>query len=483
MPAPTLKTIAPDIARISGRPVRRYWADAIGDLAAAPNHRSSPYGRGPGRLDGWNPTYYASVRPDVIAAGVALDEHWRAIGRFEGWPAYEDAPALSVLEPGTEVWVPAPEVDFPDVYAPPGAREVVLKVRVTRFGKPCERSFEGRFQVQGGSLNVPGQSFATARSHPTQGSIMRVVWQAPVEMVGRSGTVNTAVVSNENIFIVNAVIHLNTPAPDGYRYDDAALPPEPVLPKLGRHDDEVQLFEDRDTSHDHHYRLNGSLPIVPPGTVLANGRDITADLCPIIDGPERFRRFRIADVSNAPIRYDGIDWNYVAAGFETNKVAYVDGIWQAKMQVRGFPHLDSAPWWGIHADGSWPPELDILEMIRGGQAATFHGNDQGSGEGKPQVSFPYRVTEGIRTITLQRLTIEWQGYERRWFRLWDQHQGEAAYLVGEGPDYMRDWPIGFTCNMELGGAGGSLQEALASPVKPSTYEGTDLYWVRYWKPA
>jgi len=127
---------------------------------------------------------------------------------------------------------------------------------------------------------------------------------------------------------------------------------------------------------------------------------------------------------------------YVAAMISGERVhAQRWGYWQIRMRVNRLGRGHHLAVWLLPVDGSWPPEIDIVEVV-GHDPSIFYTNAHGSSTGLAS----YRAPNGA--FGWHTFGFEWTPWSMRW-----TCEGQ---VVREQPSYIADKDLYFLISWEIG---------------------------------
>lgn len=414
----------------------------------------SAYARDPNRADGFNPIWYNHANPDIAAAGIDPLQHFINNGVWEGRLPYEGAPPFAD-EPLYWSKAPAPTVVMHDVYAQSGATSVKLPICLTRNGAPAERSYTGGVYLAnapGGGVNTMGAQplETTVLFLPSNGDCAMFTVPVPTNQVGSFSasfqSFDTPIASG------SAHVYVNTPVPAGYV---PLVPPAPtaapVEPVIATWDFQTDFLGSLDDLTKQGFRVGGNgggVNNMDGAWVTLNTRTVSGATpnpykIETIEGRPT-RVLRPVDQHNDPIVDPSgarRDWAMGGLLLPAGIGPGVQTLRFAMLNMRG--GVDGA-WWEIGEGEVWPPELDILELIRGGGAMTTHDFQTLA---KQSLVLP-NVNDGhFHDLTIERTTD---------FRI---HAWLDHVLIVDSPDYLRGFRMNNFFSEEGigGGAAGDLQ--------------------------
>jgi hypothetical protein len=111
------------------------------------------------------------------------------------------------------------------------------------------------------------------------------------------------------------------------------------------------------------------------------------------------------------------------------------GYWEIRLRVTRLGRGQHLAVWLLPSDGSWPPEIDIVEMV-GQDPATFHTNAHGSPVGLAS----YRAPNGA--TGWHSFGFEWTPSVMRWFCEGRLVREQASYIADKELYLLVSWEIG-----------------------------------------
>lgn len=127
---------------------------------------------------------------------------------------------------------------------------------------------------------------------------------------------------------------------------------------------------------------------------------------------------------------------YVASMLSGERVhAQRYGYWETRLRLNRFGRGHHLAVWLLPSDGSWPPEIDIVEVV-GQDPATFHTNAHGSPVGLVSYRAPNGAT-GWHTFG-----FEWTPSVMRWTCEGRVVREQASYIADKDLYFLVSWEIG-----------------------------------------